>query len=199
MDITIQSQSLPIQGATIHYRAVGNQAASSVLLLHGASFSSQTWQDIGSLKFFAENGYRAVAIDLPGYGESEQISASPEEFLREVIEQLNLQNPIIVSPSMSGKYSLPFIAKYPDVLTGFVAVAPVGISRLSSQLQGIQLPLLAIWGRNDTIVPVAQADKLLQAMPKSKKVILADAGHACYMNKTDEFHSHLLEFIRCNA
>jgi len=75
----------------------------------------------------------------------------------------------------------------------------VGISRFSSQLQGIELQLLAIWGRNDTIVPVAQADKLLQAMPKGKKVILADAGYAFYMNKTDEFHSHLLEFIRCNA
>ncbi|MEQ8972189.1 MAG: alpha/beta hydrolase [Coleofasciculus sp. C1-SOL-03] len=199
MDITIQSQSLPIQGATIHYRDAGNPTSSSVLFLHGASFSSQTWQDIGSLKFLAEKGYRAVAIDLPGYGQSQEIADSPEAFLREFIEKLNLQNPIIVSPSMSGKYSLPFIAKYPELLNGLVAVAPVGISQLSSQLQGIELPILAIWGSDDQIVPIAEADKLLQAMPNGQKVILADAGHACYMNKTDEFHEHLLEFIRFNG
>ncbi|MEQ8996324.1 MAG: alpha/beta hydrolase [Coleofasciculus sp. B1-GNL1-01] len=198
MDITIQSQSLPIQGATIHYREAGNPTAPSVLFLHGASFSSQTWQDIGSLKLLAENGYRAVAIDLPGYGQSQEISGSPEAFLREFIVQLNLPKPILVSPSMSGNYSLPFLGKHPDMLKGFVAVAPVGISRLSSQLQRIELPILAIWGSNDNIVPVAQADKLLQAIPTGKKVILAEAGHACYMNKTDEFHHHLLEFIQAN-
>ncbi len=100
---------------------------------------------------------------------------------------------------MSGKYSLPFIAKYPELLNGLVAVAPVGISQLSSQLQGIELPILAIWGSDDTVVPLSQADKLLQAMPNGQKVILADAGHACYMNKTDEFHEQLLEFIRFNG
>lgn len=199
MDIRIQSQALPIQGATIHYRDAGNPTAPSVLFLHGASFSSQTWQDIGSLKLLAKNGYRAVAIDLPGYGQSQEISGSPEAFLREFIEQLNLQKPILVSPSMSGNYSLPFLGKHPDMLKGFVAVAPVGISRLSSQLQRIELPILAIWGSNDNIVPVAKADKLLQAMPIGQKVILAEAGHACYMNKTDEFHQHLLEFIRANS
>ena len=32
-------------------------------------------------------------------------------------------------------------------------------------------------------------------MPHIQKVILTDAGHACYVKKTEEFHEHLIKFI----
>ena len=37
-----------------------------VLLLHGVSFSSQTWQELGTLHYLSAMGHRAVAVDLPG-------------------------------------------------------------------------------------------------------------------------------------
>ena len=96
---------------------------------------------------------------------------------------------------MSGNYSLPLVENYADKLKGFVAIAPVAIQRYRLQLQGIQLPTLAIWGSNDRIIPTEQADLLVQLMPNAEKVILLNAGHACYMKATDEFHQHLLKFI----
>ena len=195
IEMTINSKYIQIQGVRIHYLEAGEPTAIPVLFLHGASFSAQTWQDIGSLKLLAEKGYRAVAVDLPGYGSSQSISGSRPEFLRELIEELKLNQPILVSPSMSGSYSLPFIVKYSAMLRGFVPIAPVGISTFANQLQGISLPTLAIWGSNDRIVPVAEADIFLQMMPNAQKVILLDAGHACYMRATDEFHDVLTKFV----
>ncbi|MBD2185449.1 alpha/beta hydrolase [Planktothrix sp. FACHB-1355] len=198
MTAAINSKFVKIQGANIHYLESGEQNTKSVLFLHGASFSSQTWKDIGTLNLLAEKEYRAVAVDVPGYGNSERISGSPGEFLLEVIEVLNLNKPVLISPSMSGNYSLPFVVNHSEKLSGFVPVAPVGIMMFTQQLQGIQLPTLAIWGSNDTIVPVAIADELLKVMPNADKIVLENAGHACYMRATDEFHQHLINFCdRC--
>ncbi len=190
------SNGITIQRAKIHYLEDGLSTAPPILLLHGASFSSQTWQELNTLTLLASKGYRAVALDLPGFGRSEQASGAPGEFLIEAIDTLHLQQPILVAPSMSGRYSLPVIATQPDKLTGFVAVAPVGIAHFEKQLKGNKLATLAIWGSNDRIIPVEQADLLCKLMPQAQKVVLVGAGHASYMKATDEFHRHLLAFTR---
>ena len=38
----------------------------TVLLLHGQSFTSETWTEIRTLQMLGGMGHRAVAVDLPG-------------------------------------------------------------------------------------------------------------------------------------
>jgi abhydrolase domain-containing protein 14 len=192
---TIRSRSVKVRGIDIHYLEAGASNAPWLLLLHGASFQARTWQEIGTLDFLANKGYSSIAVDLPGYGDSGRVTGSPEEFLPALRAKLELHRPIAISPSMSGRYSLPWVVEHSEQLSGFVAVAPVGISSYRDRLQGIALPTLAIWGSNDRVVPVEQADLLVQLMPNARKVILENAGHACYLHATDEFHQHLLQFL----
>lgn len=42
------------------------------------------------------------------------------------------QGTVIVSPSMSGSFSIPFLNKHPNLLKGYVPVAPVGADLLKS-------------------------------------------------------------------
>lgn len=62
--------TVQVQGQRLFFRearpAGGQAARFSVLLLHGIRFSSETWQNLGTLLRLAQAGYRAVAIDLPG-------------------------------------------------------------------------------------------------------------------------------------
>lgn len=196
MQTIIGSKFITVQQAHIHFLEAGPPGSPPVLLLHGASFSATTWQELGTLTLLAENGYRAVAVDLPGFGQSQRIVGSPQNFLSELMEQLNLQPPVLVSPSMSGGYSLPLVAQHPEKLKGFVPVAPVSLPSFEQQLRGVKLPTLAIWGSNDEIVPVTWAERLCHWLPNAQKVILENAGHACYMRATAEFHRHLLQFVQ---
>ncbi|MEC4985613.1 MAG: alpha/beta hydrolase [Oscillatoria sp. PMC 1068.18] len=190
----MKAEYIKIEEANIFYRETGEKNRKSVLLLHGASFSSQNWEDIGTLQLLTEKGYRAVAIDLPGYGKSTGNFNSDTDFLLKLLQELKINLPVLISPSMSGGYSLPFLVNYPEKLSGFVAIAPVALASYQQQLQGIELPTLAIYGSKDRMVK--DADIFVQTMPNAEKIILVDAGHACYMNATDKFHKDLLKFLR---
>lgn len=50
------------------------------------------------------------------------------EFLKQVIENLKMERVILVSPTYSGSFSMPFIMENPKFLYGFVAVAPIETS-----------------------------------------------------------------------
>ncbi|PPT11365.1 abhydrolase domain containing 14A-like [Geitlerinema sp. FC II] len=195
MPVKISDRFVRIFNCNIYIQEAGEQNNPVLLFLHGASFSSQTWRELGSLVFFAERGYRTIAIDLPGYGRSQRLFGHRDDFLEQFLETANISHPVIVSPSMSGNYSLPFLVERPDRLRGYVPVAPVGISQFRKRLEGIEVPTLAIWGEGDRIVSVSQAEIFVDRMTNVRKVILKNAGHACYMKATDAFHRELLQFL----
>lgn len=62
--------TIQVQGQSLFFREAhpgsGQATCFSVLLLHGIRFSSETWQNLGTLHRLAQAGYWAVAIDLPG-------------------------------------------------------------------------------------------------------------------------------------
>src|SRR5215472_1837840 len=152
---------MEIEGGQIHHREAGDARGKPVVLLHGASFTSATWEEIGTLDALAQAGYRAIAVDLPGFGQSSPSHGAPRTWLRVLLDLLKVERPVLVSPSMSGRYALPMVTDDPERVSGFVAVAPVGIPQFAAQLHQITAPVLAIWGQNDTLIPQEQADLLV--------------------------------------
>ncbi|KFM75256.1 Abhydrolase domain-containing protein 14A, partial [Stegodyphus mimosarum] len=137
--IVVQSDHLIIQDAKVHYKYAKPQQKQtrnlSVLLLHGQAYTSETWNRLGTLKSLAGFGYYAVAVDLPGFGHTEAISnLDRTDFLDKLIAMLKLENVVIVSPSMSGSLSLRYLIQYPENLTGFIPVSPVGTRILNENV-----------------------------------------------------------------
>jgi len=193
MEIT--SQFTTVAGKQMHYLATGLQNNQAVLLLHGASFSSETWRQIGTLEALASAGYHAIAVDLPGFGKSHSASISPEIWLGELLDQLKLKLPVLLAASMSGGYALPFITSQPERIAGFVAVAPVGIPSYRERLHQITAPVLVVWGEHDRIVPIRDAELLVSSVKRGQLVIIPNGSHAPYMSNPELFNRELIQFV----
>ena len=65
---------------------------------------------------------------------------SAVDYLDAVFQVLKLEQVIMIVPSMSGRFGLPFLLKHPELLSGFVPVAPIATESVSqSQLQSLQV------------------------------------------------------------
>ena len=172
-----------------------------VLFLHGAAFTSENWHDIGTLKSLASEGYTAVAVDLPGHGESRNIkrpdsSASSVQFLSNLIKELGLERPVVVAPSMSGSYALPFVMakERAKELRGFIPVAPGAVDKYTEEeLKGLDLPTLIVYGENDA--GFKRHVERMNNIPGSEVFMMKGAGHPCYLDNPEEFNSRVTKFL----
>ena len=190
----IESKFITLENHPVHMLVAGDEDDPPVVLLHGARFTAETWRKIGTLETLAQAGYRAVAVDLPGFGQSEEFASNPDTWLGDLFDKLGLSSVVVLSPSMSGRFSLPLLVTTPERLSGFIAVAPVGIPQFQSRLSSIHTPILAIWGANDRVVPLKNGEALV-ADQRGKLIVLPDAGHPSYMSDPDGFHKAVLEFL----
>lgn len=168
-------------------------AAPTVVFLHGASYRASTWVDTGSLAAMCAAGIPAVAVDLPGFGDTPDTDLGNIEFMDALIDVIGT-DVVVVSPSMSGGFSLPWLETSPPAAVGFVPVAPVGIDAFSPP-DDLDVPTLVLWGGDDRVVDVAGADTLVERIPGAEVMIVEGGDHAVYESNPEAFNEALTEFV----
>ncbi|XP_075253206.1 uncharacterized protein LOC142345008 [Convolutriloba macropyga] len=179
-----------------------------LLFLHGQHYHTRTWVEINMLRLTTKLGYNNLAIDLPGFGASNASKLSPSvthvQFLDEVLKHMGIGDEkfVLVSPSMSGEYSIPYIkakAKVADSkMVGFVAAAPVAVDQLKDfNTSTIKVRTLVIYGERDDNLGVKSAE-VLSKLPNATVFKVPNAGHPSYLDNSEVFMREMFKFLLCD-
>ncbi len=185
-----------IGGCTVSFLEVGNAGKRDLILLHGMKFNAETWHKLGTIDKLAEAGHKVFAMDLPGFGESPSCDTAPPDVIRSFILQHNLEKPVIVGPSMSGRISLELSLDQPDLLGGVVLLGAVGVKENRDRLHLVTAPTLILWGDNDKISHIDNGRLLHEKIKRSIFIKIKGAGHPCYLDEPGIWHRELISFLK---
>ena len=184
-----------VKGSKIHYVEEGN--GKSFLLFHGARFNAYTWVETKTVDTIASVGFRAIAVDFPGFGKSESGNfGSLSDFIKDLMTTMNLQKAYLLGASMGGEAVLAFAVENPAMVEGLVLVGAVGVASYESKLKNIDgKPVLLIWGEKDSVSPRRNAELILSHV-KTAKFITIGKQHACYLDDPNTFNQQIAKFLK---
>jgi pimeloyl-ACP methyl ester carboxylesterase len=118
----IKHSHLKVPGGTVHVVENGREQDAPILFIHGWPQDWSSWTRILEL---AGQGHRAIAVDLPGIGESEAERA-PErtwdiaQWLHAVVDALDLKRVLVVGHDIGGMAAFSYLSRYSGELAGAV-------------------------------------------------------------------------------
>jgi 4,5:9,10-diseco-3-hydroxy-5,9,17-trioxoandrosta-1(10),2-diene-4-oate hydrolase len=112
----------------------GQGDADTVVLLHGGGPGASSWSNFGrNLPVFAKR-FRAVMMDLPGYGGTAARPATGHFFtvaahaLAGLLDELGIAKTHVLGNSLGGGTALRFALDYPDRVGRLVLMGPGGLT-----------------------------------------------------------------------
>jgi abhydrolase domain-containing protein 14 len=191
---------------TRHSPSLGKDYSKSVVLLfHGFSFSLDVWTETGTDLILSDHGFPYLAIDLPKGKASKSDKFSKKNFsdyvpfLNKVLSHfvdLEKSKFVFIGASMGGGFALAYALQHPERISALVLIAPSLSGISEDSLAELNVPTLLVWGERDNIFPVEEYGKRLkEILPASKLLIIKGARHAAYLDRPQEFHDLLTDFL----
>jgi pimeloyl-ACP methyl ester carboxylesterase len=213
----LPEDTIKIEGLSIRYwtnvggLVVDDKKRRTVVLFHGNALSLDSWKKTKTLEELSSKQSKVFPIDLPAGKGSMSDKLSPKVLkndqgrIMKVIDKLFVALDVgdspfaIVGPSMGGGFALSYALSRPNRVGALVLVSP-SIYRVAKQekskLSGLDIPVLLVWGAQDSVFPLDEYGKpLKETLPRAKLLIVKQAGHGVYLDKPKEFNELLLNFL----
>ncbi len=192
---SISTKAIVINGCVINTLQGGDTSKQTLFFLHGKAFQAETWKELGTLQAIIDAGFSFLAIDLPGFGQSAEADIAEDIIINKVMESADLEQIILVGPSMGGKIALEFCLDNPEKISALVLVGAVGIQENKERLHNLPESTLIVWGEQDQISEPANGVLLHNEVAGSKLVTFQGAKHPCYLEQPELWHKTLLNFV----
>lgn len=119
----------------VAYVELNPEGQRTLVFIHGLGSYLKFWRY--QLDTFAAQGYRVIAVDLPGYGKSDKPATFPytmeamSDAVRELVQALGVEHPVLVGHSMGGQTALSYAIRYPEEPAALVLTSPAGFEKFT--------------------------------------------------------------------
>lgn len=107
----------------VHYHDAGE--GDVIVMLHGSGPGATGWSNFSQNIEVLSQHYRVLAIDMPGWGESDPVTYQEREHsttLAEVLDELGIDKIALIGNSMGGGTSVRFAYEYPERVTHLITM-----------------------------------------------------------------------------
>lgn len=127
-DYIPSSATLLVDSSHLHYVYTENKRANLVVFIHGSPGNWSNFQGFFKNDSLQEN-WDMVAIDRPGYGYSDYgrpvVSLAEQAYhIKQVVDQFDHSNVILVGHSLGAPIAAKMAIDYPNVVDGIILVGP---------------------------------------------------------------------------
>ena len=140
MAVAHQSGRVDSGDVSIFFRKLGNRALTPILVVHGLSYFSYDWLEVGQV-LAADR--EVVAMDMRGFGDSTwsarkdySVPAMAQDIVN-VLDHLGWKRALLIGHSMGGRSTTYVAAKHPERVAGLALIdyspenAPAGSKRVT--------------------------------------------------------------------
>lgn len=128
------ARTITVQGRRMRVIEAGPADGDPVLCVHGLAGWAENWSE--TLRALAEAGFRAVAVDLPGFGESEAVAGASyfrgeqalyARLIADVLDVLGIRDAHVLGHSLGGAVAYMGTVSAPERVRSLTLVAPGGL------------------------------------------------------------------------
>ncbi|MFH9930381.1 alpha/beta fold hydrolase [Streptomyces sp. NPDC017249] len=157
----IRAHWVTVQGARTRFLQAGH--GRPVLLLHGEGGVAENWCDVMTGLALR---YRAMAVDLPGNGESDPIVCpAPDNdaaFLWRFLRTIGIREAALIGHSFGGAVAVRMALRRPAHVPRLVLVSPTGMGRAIHPAQVLQ-----------AVTPLGELSLLIPGLPLGPELLVA--------------------------
>lgn len=179
----MRQTDITLHGHRVAYRVAGDPALPVLLLIHGITSSSVTWDPV--IPALAEHAH-VIAPDLLGHGDSDKPRGDYSlgafaNGMRDLLHHLGHESATVVGHSLGGGVAMQFGYQYPEYCERLVLVCSGGLGRevswalRAATLPGVEfvLPLIANVRVHHAGMAVSRLLRRLPIRPRPSVVELA--------------------------
>jgi pimeloyl-ACP methyl ester carboxylesterase len=128
---TSADRRVDLDGRAVRVRVEGPESAPVLVMIHGFSFSLESWDQWTS---DLVTDYRVIRMDLPAHGltgpdpQRRYSTTETVDFTADLLDALEIEDATIIGNSLGGLVAWRLAAERPDLASRLVLVAPGGYS-----------------------------------------------------------------------